>query len=392
MYIRSLLNIIISIGGWMLAVWARLYLPIGKELGSDYVAWPLMVTLLIVSSTLLAYMLSFMAQRFPSLMHVIDPQRQFRVLMLGVSILCVLVIVFLPNVSQLQIAYFAIGTFVIGVMTIVLPDRYRRRAHQQVDVVDNLTELYQKRGLLGLWLRYRIEDRYAETILGIVWIILLPLSQSAVMAFAFSALLGRGSIDGVPWIIFLLSGIAPYNIFRDMTIKAKGSILSQRGIIGRVYYPREIINILVMGETIVDFFFVLLALLIIALVQGVHPNINYLLLPIPIVIMVALSLGISFIVSWLSLVIRDFQQLITVLVQLLFYIVVLYSAKTASGVGNYINLIPMIPVVTAVRDIIIYDEMPNLTSLYYPLVIGMVFLYFGYVYFKANEDRFMDFV
>jgi ABC-type polysaccharide/polyol phosphate export permease len=179
-----------------------------------------------------------------------------------------------------------------------------------------------------------------------------------------------------------------------MVLKAKESLLGATSIISRVYFPREIIIILVLGETVIDFLFVFAALIVINMTQGIYPNVYYILLPLPILIMTLFSSGLAFLLAWLGLIIRDLQQLLTVLVQLLFYIVVFYAPErvVSDDYAVIINFIPLAPLVTAFRDILLYERMPDLISLYYPLVLGCMLLYFGYVYFKVNEDRFMDFI
>lgn len=390
----AIFNLGIMTGGWMLAIWVRLFQPWGGALGAEYEAWPWDINLYFIGAIGAANVIAIACQNIPWLARNLTPLRQFRVLILAMILAVITLLIERSELSQLQILYFALATSVLGLSIIVVPGHMRKNAYLQLDISNNLIELYRKRGLMFLWLRYRIEARYAQTVLGILWIVLLPLSTALVLAFAFGELLGRGELpSGVPWVSFLLTAIAIFSIFRDTVLKARQTITGAINIIGRVYFPREILILLLLGEVMIDFLFVFIAMLMINAGQGIYPDIHYLLLPIPVFILACLSTGLAFLVSWLSLIIRDLQQLLTVLMQLMFYIVVLYSPERGSSqYGRIINAIPVTPVITAFRDIILFHRNPNFYSLGYPLVLGMALLYFGYVYFKVNEDRFMDLV
>jgi len=375
----------------MLAVWIRLFMPFGKELGDEYQPWANEILPYLLIATVLALSIATISGMNQATYRWLHPHRQFRVLMIEAGIGTGLIFYGLPDISQLQVIYFFMSAFIIGSATILFPGYLRRHAYHQISIQDNLADLYAKRSLLLLWLRFRIEERYSQTLLGILWIILLPLSTSAVLAFAFGQLIG---VSGeASWVPFLLSGIAIFTIFQDIVLKAKESITSAGGIIGKVYFPREILVILVFGEIIVDFIFVFITLVVINALHGIFPTWHYILLPIPIIIVAIFSLGFAFLIAWLSLLIRDLQQLMTVFTQFLFYVVVLFSPeRVASDYTLLINAIPLTPIISAVRDIILFERTPDMVSLFYPFVVGVTLLYFGYVYFKVNEDRFMDFV
>lgn len=387
-----LMNYAILVGGMLIAVWLRLRIHIGNPLGPAYRAQNPPLYILLAASILLAYGLIL---RFPPdsrLGRWLAPWRQFRILIVALLLSTALVLVLLPDISQLQMIYYVIGVILIGGIVVVLPARMRASAYIRSTTLQDLRDIYTQRYLVAIWLRYTIQSRYNQTILGILWIVLLPLSMSFVMAFAFTQLLGRSQNLGVPFVVFLLSGQIMFGIFSHVVMNSKNGILGTMGIIKQVYFPREVIIILIVGEALVDFIFTFIAFLIIAPLFGVWPNIYYLLLPIPIALMVCLSLGVGLIVSWLSMVIRDMQQLVGVLMQLLFYVTVLFSSQQVDPRYEFLMSVnPVSALVEAFRDITLYQRAPDPVRLYLPMVIALVVLYFGYVLFKVNEDRFVDY-
>ncbi|MFZ4816980.1 MAG: ABC transporter, partial [Phototrophicaceae bacterium] len=53
----------------------------------------------------------------------------------------------------------------------------------------HLALLWKHRVLGWLWFKANIQMRYSQTFLGILWIIVLPLAQAAIMAFVFGNIL-----------------------------------------------------------------------------------------------------------------------------------------------------------------------------------------------------------
>ncbi len=262
----------------------------------------------------------------------------------------------------------------------------------QIPISQNLRELVNHRHLLFLWLKYRIEARYRQTFLGILWIALLPLSTALVLSFAFTQLLGAGNIMDVPFVAFILSGQVVFSIFQSIVIKSRSSILGSMGLIKQVYFPREILILLLVGEALVDFLFTFTATVVILTVfYDIPPNPYYILLPIPILIVAVLATGSALLVSWLSIMIYDMQQLIGILTQLLFFATVLYApGRVSPEVSQIMALNPLASTMVAFRDIVLYGQVPDWRTLLMPCVLAICLLYLGYVIFKVNEDRFVD--
>jgi lipopolysaccharide transport system permease protein len=136
------------------------------------------------------------------------------------------------------------------------------------------------------------------------------------------------------------------------------------------------------------------AMLVINGVVGVLPNGLFVILPLLVLIQIVFMLGLMFIVSWLSVIVRDIPQLVSVLLQILFYLSpIIYPVTIIPHRYQFlVNLNPVALLVQAYRDVIVYDRTPDWLSLVYPAALGVALLIFGYRHFKANEDRFADMI
>ena len=297
-----------------------------------------------------------------------------------------------PDLSELQLAYFAGVALSFGGYLLLVPDILIRAAYAEFSLRESLKTLRRTWHLFRTWLRLVIRVRYYQTLLGIAWIVLLPLAESLVLVFALTQLIGTRNLN-VPWVPFLLSGRMMFTVFRQVAMPNSTALVNSGGLINKVYFPREYLLLLHAGQTVIDFTFQFASLMVVCALFGLYPTFYYLYLPLPIIIMLMLGLGTGFYVSWFTLVVRDFHQLFSVIVLMLSYLAILYSRER---VPNYLDSLPLVNPVLAVvesfRSIMVYEEQPNLPALLMAAVFAAIFLFVGYIFYKVNEDRISDYV
>jgi ABC-type polysaccharide/polyol phosphate export permease len=258
----------------------------------------------------------------------------------------------------------------------------------------SIRTLSNNRALLGLWIRYNVTSRYSQTTLGILWIVILPVTTALILSFVFSYIFQNREIGDVPFIAFFLSGLMFWSFFTQGVLNGTVSIISKLGLISQVYFPREILVITKLGEALIDLVFVFVVTLVINAIVGVYPNFNFIFLPLLLGIQIAMMLGIMFFLSYLTVFVRDIQQLTTVSTQMLFYLTpIMYPLTILPAIlADVLGLLnPMAPLIDAYRDVILHNQSPDFTSLFIPLVLSIVLLYNGYMFFKANERKLADF-
>lgn len=385
---ETLANSLVLIGAMLIAIQLRLVLPYGNPLNTAYVAQSPPIYLIIIACVLGTTAATRHLRKYG---HLSTSGWQFDSLMLGAGLSSVAIALILPSISLLQLLYYVLAAAILSTLLVLLPSRLLRRRH--TELIKNLLVLWTNIYLLKMWVRNNIRARYTQTILGILWIVLLPLSQALILSFVFGQFLHM-DVGDVPFISFFLAALVPWSFFNQSVMNSTLSITGMMSLINQIYFPREILVLVKLGETIVDTAFVLVAVVIINLLVGVPPNFNYVYLPILFFITICFTLGLTLFVSYLSVLIRDIPQLLFVILQLLFYLTpIVYPESFVPSQFRLLILInPLAPLVQAYRDIIAYQRAPNWVSLYYPLVASVVLLYLGYSFFKSNERRLADFV
>ncbi len=362
----------------------RLTLSYGLTLGDDYEQMPFVLFVITMVCGAVGELLSYLLWPQRS-----SKRRGLLALFIGQSLTIGLILVFMPLVSGLQLVYFAVIASLIALITIVWSGGRTPRENLSTYIA----QLWRYRVLLRIWVKYNVEARYSQTLLGIMWIVLLPLSQALVFAFVFSQIL-RASSGSLPFLVFFLSGIVPYTLFNQGILNGTSALLGQMGIINQVYFPREIIIFVRLGEAFVDFTFSFLVLLLISLLNGIFPTLNFIwVIPI-LLIQLLLILGFMLFISYLSVYIRDIPQLVAVVLQILFYLTpVLYQMDRVPEEYHFLLLLnPLTPLIQAFRDVTVLGQAPQLATLYYPSIMAGILVFSGYMFFKRNEQRLTDYV
>jgi ABC-type polysaccharide/polyol phosphate export permease len=315
---------------------------------------------------------------------------RFRAPFVGILLAVAGQTLFLRNHSRLESIYFAIVALALISLVIARPAEIGGGDASR-DPLGPLHQLWSHRDLLYLWIDDNIRSRYTQALLGAFWIALLPLSTAFIMSAVFSKIM-RVPVGDAPFTAFLLAGLVPWGLFSQSISTGMRSLLAIRGLLNQIYFPREIAVLSALGEALVDTAFMFLAMLVVNAAFGVWPNARYIFLPPLLLIQLSLSLGLMLALSWLTMVIRDIPQLVSVVLQITFYAsAILYPPRIVpQWFLPLIVLNPVAVLIEAYRGIIVYDRTPDWRQLVYPAAFGLAMLVFGYRLFKANEESFAD--
>ena len=169
----------------------------------------------------------------------------------------------------------------------------------------DLTKLWQYRDLLYTLSVHRIKVRYKQSLLGIFWAILQPLSMMLIFTFIFS-IIARMPSEGAPsYAIFAYTALLPWNYFSSGVSNATNSLVSHSQFVTKVYFPREILPITYVMAALFDFAVAATLLVGLMIYYHVQPTVNA-LYAVPIIfILSCFALAMSFFFSATQVRIRD---------------------------------------------------------------------------------------
>lgn len=260
----------------------------------------------------------------------------------------------------------------------------------------NLKEVWQYRDLLLMLVKRDFITFYKQTILGPLWFIVQPLLTTAIYVILFGNIANL-STDGMPQILFYLSGITVWNYFSESLTKTSTVFTANAGMFGKVYFPRLIMPLSIVASSLMKFavqfgIFILVLLYYVIFTDAVQPNAWMLLTPVLILLMAMFALGLGMIFSSLTTKYKDLTFLLTFGIQLFMYITpVVYPISALPEKFRFLVYFnPLSPIFECFRYAFLgagsFDPMALVWSGI--LIAGLLVL--GTVIFNKVEKSFMD--
>jgi len=253
--------------------------------------------------------------------------------------------------------------------------------------------LWHYRDLLYTLSVHRIKVRYKQSILGILWAVLQPLSLMLIYTLVFR-IIGNVPTGGTPYPIVAFSGLLIWSFFSTALTNSTNGLVSHSHLVTKVYFPREILPLTYVVAALFDFIIASFVLAGLMLYYGI-PFTASLVYVIPILaILVCFVSSISLIFSALQVRFRDVGVAMPLLLQLwMFASPVVYplSAIPQKYLSFY-SLNPMVGVVDNFREVLLHGATPNFDTLALSAIVSLLLVPASYVYFKHVEATLADVV
>lgn len=257
--------------------------------------------------------------------------------------------------------------------------------------------IFINRSLIAQFTKREISARYKGSYLGIIWSFVTPLLMLTIYTFVFSVVFqARWGTDGetskIEFALVLFAGLIVFNIFAEVISRSPTLITTNVNYVKKVVFPLEILPIVALGSAL---FHAAISLLI--LVIGVYIalgviNWTIILFPLVILPLLLVILGITWFLASLGVYIRDIGQVVSVTIPALMFLTPIFypisSIPEELQFLYYFN--PLGYVVEDVRRVLVWGELPHWEWLCYGMVIGIIMMMLGYVWFKKTRKGFAD--
>jgi lipopolysaccharide transport system permease protein len=256
----------------------------------------------------------------------------------------------------------------------------------------NFREIVLYRELLAFLVWRDIKIRYRQTVLGGLWAVLQPLVAMLIFNFVFHRLAGVSS-DSVPYPLFAFAGLAPWMFFAASVQQSSNSLVANRQLVSKVYFPRVFIPIGAIGALLLDLL-LSIGLLGLLLIYFHWPlSITILWLPLFIVAALLAAAGVGLMLSALNVSFRDVKYAIPFVIQMgIFVTPVIYPLHYVPEQWRLLmGLNPMTGVVIGFRHALLGSEISwPLVSV--SLAASVVLFVSGLLVFRRMERQFADLI
>ncbi len=180
-------------------------------------------------------------------------------------------------------------------------------------------EIFGQKELLDLLVRRELKSRYKDSSLGFVWSLIRPLT----MLLIYYVFIGQvlGAARGVPdFAIFVYAGLTLWGLYSEIVTAGTSSIITNAGLIKKVYLPREIFPLASVGSALFNFAIQMGILVVATIVLGQFPiSWNLLYIPVAVIIVIIYGTALALLLSALNVYLRDIQYLVEVAILLFFW-------------------------------------------------------------------------
>ena len=260
----------------------------------------------------------------------------------------------------------------------------------------NLKGILNHKDLLFLFVYRDFVSTYKQTILGPLWFFIQPILTSITFFIIFGGFAKIPS-DGIPGILFYMSGIIMWNYFADCINQTSHTFTQNQNLFGKVYFPRIIVPLSKVVNNLLKFFIQLTLFLILYAFFylngfGFSLGWTFILLPLLLIQMAFTGLGLGMIVSSLTTKYKDLTFLINFAVQLLMYASpIVYPISIVPEKYKWIIMLnPFTSIIEIFKNSVFGTGYINIYWILYSFCFSIIVFLIGLIIFNKVEKSFID--
>ncbi|MBR3629516.1 MAG: ABC transporter permease [Oscillospiraceae bacterium] len=253
-----------------------------------------------------------------------------------------------------------------------------------------LRALYAYREMIRCLVQRNLRSRYKGSALGFLWTFASPLLQLGVYTFIFSHIL---KAPAEHYALSLFTALIPWLFFSASLTGGAGCVLAEKELVRKIWFPRAVLPAAYVTGSFINMLLCFLIVLAASSASGVrlHPG-TLLLLPAVMLSEFLLALGISLLVSSVTVYFRDLEHILGILSMLWMYLtpVVYDISMIPARFRPLLQLNPMTALIGCYRDMLCGGTLPPPSALLYAAVQGVTVLLLGWCVFARLERRFAE--
>jgi homopolymeric O-antigen transport system permease protein len=250
-----------------------------------------------------------------------------------------------------------------------------------------------RRDLLRALTWREVQVRYKQAFLGMAWAVFMPFSLMLVFTLLRSKM-APGAETDVPYPVWAYCGLLPWTMTQVALKGCTSSLVTNKNLLAKVYFPRELFPLAKIGAAAVDFCVGLTVLFGLMLYFKVSFTFGLLLLPVCLLLHVVMLFGLGLILSAANLFYRDVQYVFDVFVLIWMFASPVFldpaGQLVVGGVDVLKTLNPLHPVLTAYRDALLHGGFQDPMHVAWGAVYALLLVLIGLLVFARWEPRFAE--
>lgn len=245
------------------------------------------------------------------------------------------------------------------------------------------------RRLIVVFARQELAAMYIQTQLGLFWAILKPLLTLAVFTVIFRFFLRVDTAS--PYYLFAFAGMVSWNLFSQVAINASTAVVHKQHVIRKMYFPKLVLVFSKVLVALVEFIISLGVMCVCLLWEHIYPGINWLALPVFVLLNVVCGLAIAVWMNALNIRFRDLYQLVPTALSIGVWITPVFYPTTIipPQYSFFVYANPMAGIIKGYRYALLNEPFPEM-QYWYAIGVTVLIAVAGLWYFSRVEDQMAD--
>ena len=254
--------------------------------------------------------------------------------------------------------------------------------------MSTIKELYAYRQMIFSLVKKDLRGRYKGSVLGFLWTFINPLFQLIVYTIVFTHILPNNDIE--KYYLYLFVALIPWIFFSSAITTGAASVLAQKDLVKKIYFPRMVIPISYVTSCFVNMLLSFIVVFAVIIVTGTGFNFLALLtLPVIMIVEYIFALGMSLLTSAVTVYFRDLEHILGIVAMGWMYLTpVVYQVPP--DYEKYFKLNPMTHIINCYRTVLYRKQVPDLSTLLLAAGLGVFFLIIGTLVFNKLQKHFAE--
>lgn len=224
-----------------------------------------------------------------------------------------------------------------------------------------IKEQFANVGIISRMSHYEEKATYQNNYLGILWQILNPLIQISIYYLVFGlGVHGGKTIDGVPYIIWMIVGITAWFFISPSIMQASNSIYKQVGMVSKMKFPVSVLPSISIFSQLSNYFITLIVVILCLVFSGVYPTVYWLQYIYYFFSMIVFLYAFGLFNATITTLVRDYHVMLRSVFRLLFYVSgAIWNFETKNIPENIVKVLELNPlyyIIDGFRDTFLSRE------------------------------------
>jgi lipopolysaccharide transport system permease protein len=241
-------------------------------------------------------------------------------------------------------------------------------------------------------IRAEFFNRFVRSKLGGLWVVIHPLTQVLIYALILSNVLSAkmpGIDNRFSYAIYLCAGTLGWGLILEIINRGLSLFIDNANLMRKIAFPRITLPLIMLGSSLINNVFLMLAIFLVFAILGHLPGLALLWLPFLTLVSLSLGLGVGLILGVLNVFVRDIGQVMTIVLQILFWFTPIVYPITIipESLRCWLLFNPVYPIVSGYQAVLVYNRAPELGGLLAVFALSLVGLTVAlFLFRKAGPD------